>query len=389
MSINAAGRIRLSAEGKDLGRYINALHQSRVICSGQYCRKNIFYADILRRDLAEAEKIAEGMDITLYTEEYETLSLKLRRYRRRFGIIIGAALVFVFAVYFSNVVVTIDIQGNDKVSDKAILAALEELDIKTGTPIKNINFHKCENELRIMMKDISWAAIRHTGNRLVVDVREIVPAPETEKKRIPCHIVAARDAEITYTSALDGMLMHKVGDFVPKGTLIVNGVIRDATGHTTLHHAMGEIRGTYEEKVIFTGEYKVNRSVPTGRSRNEKCLCLFSARIPLFFGKNDYEASESEISESYLSLFGKTLPIGIRHEKVSETEVSEHILTKDELKNELAKKIFLYEKNFLSDTTVIIDRNITEEENDKGMTLTVTYRLEGNIGIQKDIFVDD
>lgn len=386
MKNKISGRVRINAVGNDLYGFINALHGSSVKCSGQYVKKDVLYADIRRCDLKEAERLADEYGIILSCTEYETLSLKLRRYRKRFGIIFGALLVIVSSLYFSNVVVSIEINGNSSVSDQAILAALEELDIKKGTPLSSINFHYCENELRVMVQGVSWAAIRHTGNRVVVDVTEVVEKPETELKRVPCNIVSSKDAEITYTSVFDGMLMHKVGDFVPAGTMLVTGVITDDTGHSTLHHAMGEIRGIYEETLTFSGEYVSEERELTGEKDTKRRLCLFSMEIPLYFKKNNFENSDSETTENYLRIFGKQLPIGIKKEKLSETKLRTQTLTKEQLSERLMQKIYLYEKNFLNDKK-ILNRTITEENTEESLTYTVTYQLEGEIGIQRDIYI--
>ncbi len=386
MKNSISGRVRINASGKELYGFINALHESSVRCSGQYVRKDILYADIRRCDLKETKALAELYGIDLTCAEYDTLSLRLRRYRKRFGIVIGILIAAISALYFSNVVVTIEINGNSRVSDQAILAALEELNIKKGTPIRSINFHHCENQLRVMVQGVSWAAIRHTGNRVVVDVTEIVEKPETELKRIPCNIVSSKDARITYTTVYDGMLMHKVGDYVPAGTLLVTGVTTDDTGHSTLHHAMGEIRGIYEETLTFTGEYNTDEAALTGKKETKRHLYLFSLEIPLYIRETDFKDYTSEVSENYLKLFGKQLPIGIKKEKLSETDIKSQTLTKKELSDRLMKKIYLYEKNFLHDKK-ILDRKITETNTDEALTYTVTYQLEGEIGIQREIFV--
>lgn len=386
MKNKISGKIRINAFGDDLYGFINALHGSSVRCSGQYVKKDVLYADIRRCDLKETESLAALYGIVLNAAEYETLSLKLRRYRKRFGIIFGVLLIIASSLYFSNVVVSIEINGNSSVSDKAILAALEELNIKKGTPLSSIDFHYCENELRVMVQGVSWAAIRHTGNRVVVDVTEVVEKPETELKRIPCNIVSSKDAEITYTSVFDGMLMHKVGDFVPAGTMLVTGVITDDTGHSTLHHAMGEIRGIYEETLTFSGEYVTEEKDNTGKTDTKRRLCLFSLEIPMYLTKNDFKSSDSETTESYLKIFGKQLPIGIKKEKLSETKIHTQTLTKDQLSERLMEKIYLYEKNFLKDKK-ILNRTITEGNTEESLTYTVTYQLEGDIGVQREIFV--
>jgi uridine kinase len=51
---------------------------------------------------------------------------------------------------------------------------------------------------------------------------------------------------------------------------------------------------------------------------------------------------------------------------------------------QLMEKIYLYEKNFLQNCE-IISRDIKEEITDEGMTLRVTYKLQGDICEQREI----
>ena len=54
--------------------------------------------------------------------------------------------------------------------------------------------------------------------------------------------------------------------------------------------------------------------------------------------------------------------------------------------DELMKKVYIYEKNFLSDCE-ILDRNIVKTEKDGTQTLNVAYRLKGDICSQKEILI--
>ncbi len=379
------GCIKINVRGKRLYTFINKIHSGRIYCFGQYCRKDVFYAEIYRHDLKRVQEFAEECGVELKYYECGTISSKFIRYRKRIGIFLGAAIAAVSVWYFSSVVMTIDVQGNSNVSENVILAALEELDIKQGAFIKDINFKYCENELRLMVDGISWAGIRHTGNRVVVEVTEIVETPEMLRDRQPCNVVAAKSAQITYTSVYDGQLMRIVGDYVVAGDMLISGVIEDGTGHVTKHHAMGEITGIYEETVTFSEGYKSKQYLPTGETANERYLRLFNLKIPLFIGKNDYGTYTSEVSEGTIEFFGRELPIGVENEKYTETELTVREYTDSELEEKIMEKIYLYEKNFLTEQT-ILSREIKQEKTDEVMTYNVTYTLEGDIGMQKEIF---
>ncbi|WP_028514333.1 sporulation protein YqfD [Ruminococcus flavefaciens] len=378
--------IRINAKGKQLNRFINAIHQHRIDCQGQFCRGEVFHCDIYRRDLKELQDIAKNCGIELKTAEYDSLSARLFRYRRRFGLLIGILLAFTAALYFSQVVVTIEIEGNSVVSDEVILSALEELNIKAGTPVCKINIPYCENKLRLMIDDVAWAGIRHTGSRLVVQVTEVEHVPEMLLDRVPCNIVASRNAEISSILVRSGQLKHIVGDYVPKGTILISGVDETENGRTFVHHAMGDIRGIYEENVSFSAPFHAEEALPTGRTDTQRTLRLFSLDIPLYFGKSNY-SSPSETKEKNAVIFGHELPLGIKTRTVSETAVTEKDYTEEELTEKLMERVYLYENNFLGNGTKILSRDITTETNGDALTLRAAYRLEGNICEQRDIFI--
>lgn len=380
------GCVRINAQGKNLYRFINMIHNGRMNCFGQYVKKDVFYCEIYRSDLERIYEFADECEVELRHFEYATLSQRLRKYRRRFGILAGIIVGAIACVYFSSVVVTIDVEGNSRVSTDTVLSALEELDVTYGSRISDINFTYCENELRLMVEGVSWAGIRRTGNRIVVEITEIVEKPEMTIERVPCNVVSQREAQIISTSVYDGQLMRIVGDYVMPGDLLISGVIEDSKGHVTKHHAMGRITGIYEETISFSEEFRSSVKKPTGNTRSERYLRLFNAEFPLFFGSNEYESYLTDEREKTLSLGEKELPLGIIAKNITETEYTESVFSKEELDLKLQEKIFLYEKNFLSEVK-ILDREIVTEQKENSLTYTVKYTIEGEIGIQKEIFI--
>lgn len=385
MNNQLRGCVKVSANGKQLYRFINLIHDSRICCFGQFCRRDVFYCEIYRHDLTTLRSLAESCDITLKTTEYRTISSIFLRYRRRFGVLIGLLLVLTAWVYFSSTVVTIDIRGNSAVSDEEILAALDSVGIRRGVRINSLNLHWCENQFRIISSGISWAGIRRSGNRIVVEVTEPTPAPQMINKRTPCNIVATHDARITSVSVLDGQLMQIVGTKVAAGDTLISGVITDSKGRTALHHARGSIRGVYTDRVTFTAPRTLIKYVPTGNCKNMRTLRLFSLDIPLYFGKNKFNSYTPQTSYSPLSIFGKTLPLGIENCSLTETALSEMSFTDEQLISQLREKVYIYEKNFIQTDTKIIRREVEEFADGDAMCCIVTYQLEGEIGAEHSL----
>lgn len=380
------GCVKINGSGKRLYTFINQLHSRRIAIFHQYVKNGKLTAEVYRSDLSEVQEVAEENNITLTYFEYDTVSNEIIKRRGRFGVILGVILVLGASLYFSSVVVTIEIQGNETVSNSVIMSALSEIGIEEGTQFGQINYIWSENQLRLMIDKIAWVGMHRTGHRLVVEVTEIVEKPDMLIERIPCNVVASHDAEIVNTTVLDGQLMHIVGDYVFAGDMLINGMTTDHNGHITLHHAMGEITGIYKETVDFKGNFTKKSLVTTGDKDKRRKLRLFSLEIPLYFGKNRYDYSEMKTTEKSLCVFERKLPIGLKTTEYREKSLVEQTLDEETLRADLMEKVYLYEKNFLNDCE-IVERKITDSITDVDMTLSVTYKLKGDICEQKEILV--
>ncbi|WP_297960039.1 sporulation protein YqfD [uncultured Ruminococcus sp.] len=380
-------RLLITAKGRELNRFVNMIHLSGTECKGQYCRGEVFRGDILRRDMKKLEAIAKECGVELKAAESDSLFARIFRYRRRTGLMAGAAAAAAAVLLMSQMLTTIDIQGNSAVSDEIIIAALDQLGVKEGSFLPCTDLRSCEKQLPFLIDEVAWAGIRRTGNSIVVQIREAEPEPDMLRTRIPCNLIADRDAEITSVHVRSGELIHIVGDYVPKGTLLVSAVTESDFGHTYVYHAMGEIRGKYTESVSFSAPFRCEETSPTGRTDTHRRLELFSLRIPLFLGRNRYGSSTETVSEKKLRLFGRELPIGIERRDIAETCLTEKEYSEEELKDKLMERVYLYEKNFLSDDTVILGRDIRTENSGGVLTLTVNYELEGVISQPREVFI--
>jgi len=380
------GCIKFSVQGKNLYGFINALRNERLNCSNQYCKNDIYYGEVSNHDFITVQELAQQYGMELDFFEYETMRKKIYRYRHRYGIILGIILIILSVVYFSNIVLTIEVKGNREVSDKVILSMLEDMGVKKGTFINDIDFSSCERRMRIKNNKISWVGMRHTGNRLVVEITEIVPAPEMLDERMPCNIIATQNAQITAMSIYNGQIMRGVGDYVRKGEVIVSGVVKDNNEHIILKHSLGSVTAIYEDSINIHQDFQENIHQETGKIFTEKYLNLFNFKIPLFIGKKSFSDKKSDTISEPFFILGKELPISLVKNKISELKLTQKTYTPDEAKAIIEEKVFIYEKNFLSDKN-ILECSLEYSQTESGMDCLVKYTLEGEIGIQKDVWV--
>lgn len=380
------GKIFFRARGTKLYKFINAVREQKIYCHNQTVKNEEYYGQIKANDIKRLEELAEEYKIELFIEKKEGIRFLAVKYKKRYGFVVGGILLVCMLIFFSNTVSTIEIEGNKRLSDMQVLTALNESGIKNGTFIPEIDFAMCEQELSEKLKEISWVSIRHTGGRIVVELNETVEHEELESThKQPCNIVATETAQITAVKVYRGALVKLIGEGVSKGDVIVSGIVTDKKGKMMKFSADAEITGIYSKQIIFSQTFS-EIQIERGQQLTEKYAMFFGARIPLFSGEEYSEPCERKENISAISLFEKNLPLGILYSRVTPISQTEVTYTQDEAVKEIEKKIFLYEKNFLSDKKILertIQKNIGEEKVD----YIVTYKLEGEIGRVQEFFL--
>ncbi len=368
--------------------FINALRSKGIVCRNQNCKGNELRFTVRRRDTKRLRIIAAEIGASPELKEEFSLPFILHKYRRRFGVPIGLLMGAALLVYTANVVMVIEIVGNENVSDEEILTVLEECSVKRGVFIGDVDFYRSELYVRAAFDEIAWVGIRHTGNRIVVEIMESSPKPETIDKRVPCHIVSGKTAQITKTSVTSGQLTHSTGDAVKEGEVIVSGIWADEYGHMTFTHAAADITGIYEEEqTFFCNSIQTTRDF-TGNETERRVLDLFSIRIPLNSSENTYDDYNKRTEVTPLTLFGKELPISLERTVFMEYGTEEITLTEEEMQKNLKEQQERYEANFLTDCRIIQTKTkYTKKET--AMILTVSYVIEGEIGMEKELFLKD
>lgn len=388
MEQHLRGEYFVTASGGRLYRFINDIQQAGICCRGQHCRNDGYCFRVYARSRGRVEAIGEKHGVALSFTPRPTLAQLLFRYRFRLGIPIGLLLAGGLLFYGSNIVLHIEVIGNEAAPTAEILSVLEEQHVVRGKWIPSIDFTACEHALRAQVDELAWVGIRHTGNRLVVEVMERTPEPEMLEERVPCNIISAQDAQITGFTIGCGQIMRLVGDGVQKGELLVSGIVTDETGHLSIRHAMGSVVGIYEQTETFQCPFVQEIREETGTVTRRRYLDLFSWHIPLEKAPELPEDYRKTTSYSWFSLLGKELPVGIYCESFYPYQTHLTALSPEEAAADLQEQMQRYEDNFLTQTE-ILSREKTVTETDTGLEWTVCYTLQGEIGVQQEVFVRD
>lgn len=283
------------------------------------------------RDFKSLPQVTQKSGIRVHILKKYGIPFIIKRYKRRFGIPVGAALFFCFIYFMSAFVWTVEVNGNKTVPESEILTACEKIGIKEGVLKSEIDPQIAKQELLLEENKLAWASVNIEGCRVTVNVTEVKEKEEDKSKAT--NLIAAADGVITKIDVTSGNCLVKVGDTVAKGQLLVSGVI-ERESSTDFVHSSGSITARTEREFTVSAALKRTVAEKTGETKKRSVLSLFGIKIPLYLGSvNGSFESRTEIKEA--KLLGKSLPIRLKTKFFEMTKERQVTVSKEELLKEL------------------------------------------------------
>ncbi len=381
-------KITFEAVAPDSSFFINTIRESCISVDTIQYKNGKIIGSIHRKDFKELEKVGNSCNAQINILEKTGIVFKVQRYKKRMGLIIGMFITLSMILFLSDIVMIIDIYGNEKISDNQIISLANDAGIYIGAHLSDIDLRKAERVIVSSSDEISWIGIRSSGCKVQIEVYEVDNTPELVENNIPCNIVSAKDAQIIeIKNVYSGMLVQMLNNGVKKGDLLISGVIEDGKGGTYYSHSIGEIIGRYNETITFTQSYN-DEIIDYMDKLCLKKIHILGCKIPLYLNKNQFEYYEYNEEITYAELFGIQLPVGIIYSEYKPYTIKKVEYDYEQTKNILNDKIKKYEENFLNNKEIkIVDKKIEYVEINGSIKANVKYTIEGNIGVSKEIMV--
>ncbi len=307
------GKYTFKTEVGSFSRLASLLMQSKIHFWGSEIKEDAVF---FRTSLFSAEavlRLAKESGVVLELHEKSGLPFIFSRYRKRYGMLIGMTL-FMLIIFFSQLFVwKIEISGNLSLTDREIESALDEIGIRVGSFIPDIDRLGKANELLLTCRELSSAAITVNGTHISVSVLERKEIPEIISQSGFYNVVSDYDGVILDIDAADGTPEVREGDTVFKGELLINSFIEGRNGSFTPTHARGIVYAAVEEKIAIEIPMKRLTKVYTGNRTVRQVCRVLGKELPSFRGLEcDYEYFDAVATERDIKLFGFIeLPIRI------------------------------------------------------------------------------
>lgn len=385
---NMLGIMSFQAVCPSAENFINALKASNISCTNIRVEKGLVLGEVVSVQAKGLAALARDQRSQISFTGRRGLRFKIQRYHQRMGVLIGIAAAAAIIFYFSNIVLKIEIQGNQNISSERLMDLLEESGIAPGKFIPAMDLTQAEKKIKASDRELAWVGLRSSGGRIVLEVDEMTPHEKVLPAHIPCNIVASRDAQLIKAEVYSGKLVPRIGEGVRKGDLLVSGADTDIHGLSTVTHANASVIGQYTEKQCFTQAMAQQAMIPTGEVIRRNSLTFFGLEIPLFLGrepKGDFECDESKTG---LSFFQIDLPVGITRRSYQLLEAREKTYTPEEAEEMALQQMEEYEEVFYRDIQ-IIKKQTQKIQTDTTVSIIVTYVLEGEIGTNVEIILKE
>ncbi|MBE5730739.1 MAG: hypothetical protein E7350_02150 [Clostridiales bacterium] len=255
-------------------------------------------------DKAKAESIMDKQCFEYCVISETGIKKSLLAVACRCGIFVGFVAVMVLAYFAQTYLWKIEISGNDRIDDLTITRTLGENGISVGGK-KNFDSSLVEEAL-MSIADISAVSAQIVGTTLKIEVLENAVITQDGASG---EVISMYDAEVVRIIVNSGTATIKIGDRVPIGATLIEGIEYNTEGLPMLEvQAKGQIFG----KVNFTYSETVSQfyTARTGKSQSNTAIKIFGLNIgkepEVLFEKYEVERTVTQIGV-FIPLYAETV----------------------------------------------------------------------------------
>lgn len=385
------GYITFTAEGRFPERLINLTGTRGIsLFNVKKYKEDAFICSSIATEYSALLTLAKKSLVEIKIIKKSGIPFILKKYKKRSGIVFGIILFVLIQFMLSFFVWSINVNGNKNIEPEEILSLANDFGIKAGSLKSCVDTTALETHILNELPDVSWASVNLIGSKVNLEIKEKTIPPDVSSGdaslNAPCNIVADDDAQVIRLEVYKGMPEVKVKDAVTKGQILVNGIVEDSFGGSTICCAQARIFAKVK-KIIKEEIYLKNlEEIKTNKKVKRKSVTFFSVNLPLSLvpaPKGNYKR-EAEIKN--LTVFGTKLPVSLYKETWRKFNIKETQITAETAKEIATKNIERREKLELKDANILNYEDTFKNQNSK-VCLTRVYTCIKDIAKKEPIVV--
>lgn len=316
-----SGHVKIKIMGKGIERLLNECVRKDILIWDlvRHLDSSVtFYTDL--KNVHNIRRVIRKSGCKLSFIGGHGLPFLIKRALFNSGFVIGLFSCFVILFILSNMVWNIEIKGAKPETEHIIRKELKEIGLEKGkfqfmiTDVEEIQKH-----LSTSIHEITWVGVDLIGTTYHFQVVE-KNQPEKPEYFSARHLVARKNAFISYMYVEEGQSMVSLNSYVQKGDLLVSGVIGQE-GKTELVSARGKIFGETWYRADISVPLNTSFHVLSGNSKTMHYLNVGKWRIKVWgFGKPSYSSYEKSFVNHPFYFLKWKLPFEYSKQIVWESE---------------------------------------------------------------------
>lgn len=349
-----------------------------------------FVCSMSRRDYRTLRQAGKQLDAGFQVEKRSGVPYFLGRFRKRYVLTAGAALCVFLLLFGSFFIWDFQIEGNETVTDEAILRCLERHGVGLGTFGFAIDSEDLRNEILLEMPELVWITVNVSGCQAQVQVRERKNPPPPADKRVPQNVVARRDGLVLKVSALGGVKQVLPGVTVVKDQLLISGVEDTGTFGARVKAGMGTVTARTWYTLRMSVPLAADRKVYSGGEKSRWALIFGRHRIK-FFGNGSVLLSECDKirTRTQLRLFGIPLPVTVERETFRPFTLQRVTAAPEQARKRGEQLLTAYLHTLVDGYGEIVSSLCTGGASGDALTVTLTAECREQIGKIVPIYTDE
>lgn len=357
--------------------FINICAYMGIPCRDQVFSGDAFFCTVPVWYEGRLSALLQGNEVAFEVVGRKGLIPYASRYRKRYGLWIGAIIFFVMMVSAPRYLWHIDIRGNTYLRDEEVIESLRSAGLFLGAYLPDINVDKIESSTLAADGRITWISVNMSGTVAYVELRERTDRDIAERRLPYANVVASHDAIITEIEVYSGSASVKPDTFVRAGDLLISGIIERETIGTHLTYASGRVIGRVFEDYEIEIPYEYTVMENTGRRKQTIRVRFFDGSFSLGDSCSAFDSCEESVHIYAISEKEKRIPVFleriVHNEQASSVRRRLPAQAKAEAYSALAKTL---ERDFPEGELISKETKIEYKDDSLVLRCSVCYEVD-------------
>ena len=377
---SVSGYVMISMEGLALERFVNDALRAGIPLQ-HVCRRSRSQVDavVSLRDFKRLHGIRKGRAVRIRILEKHGLGFLLWRLHWRRVLLWGWIPLALLLLIGSRFLWFVRIEGCYRVPAEDVLALLEKLEVRVGTPVSKIDQSQIGRQVMAADDRIAWAGTQRSGVVLTVTIVETKPLQFSQNNGQPASVYAQQDGVVESITVIRGHGMVKPGEVVTKGQLLISGNLTSSAGIEYFVQAQGSVIARVSRQAVASQSAEEPGLVRTGVSVPYCRISAFGWELfPL-----PEEYSDWAFERDNIRILQGTIPLEAAGGRLYQLEQGEVPLSRKQMEQRALLKAQAALLHEIPETACILSKSSTVQFDQKGRAIAaVTIQTEEEIGVQ-------